>query len=102
MQSPSLFSSVSQIVVRWVLALTIASTVLFQFWDFFHKETDFIFHAQTAAPRPFFEGWYENGDGRTCSLNFGYANENSRSVSVPIGGNNFFRPSPQNQGQPTR
>jgi hypothetical protein len=85
-----------------MLALFLISNVLFQIRLFFFEETNSNFQAQTAALHPIFEGWYSNEDGATCSLDFGYKNDNAVTVSVPVGGNNFFRPSPQNQGQPTK
>ena len=102
MQISHPFASILRVTARWMLALFLTSIVLFQIRLFFFEETNSNFQAQTAALHPIFEGWYSNGDGATCSLDFGYKNDNAVTVSVPIGGNNFFRPSPQNQGQPTK
>ena len=85
-----------------MLTLFLTSIVLFQIRPFFFEEINSNFQAQSVALHPIFEGWYSNGDGATCSLDFGYKNDNAVTVSVPIGGSNFFRPSPQNQGQPTK
>ncbi len=101
MQISHPFASILRVTARWMLALFLISNVLFQIRLFFFEETNSNFQAQTAALHPIFEGWYSNEDGATCSLDFGYKNDNAVTVSVPIGGNNFFRPSPQNQGQLT-
>ena len=102
MTTSDLLASVFRFTARWVLTLFLTSSVFFQIRLFFFEETNSNFQAQTAALHPIFEGWYPNGDGATCSLDFGYKNDNAVAVSVSIGGNNFFRPSPQNQGQPTK
>ncbi len=52
--------------------------------------------------KPTLEFVEDNGDG-TCTAHFGFLNENSYSVVIPIGTapQNYFSPSPQDRGQPT-
>ncbi|MHC4931730.1 MAG: hypothetical protein ACYTGV_06020, partial [Planctomycetota bacterium] len=50
---------------------------------------------------PFFDGWYENGDG-TVTYSFGFLNLNTEEiVDIPIGENNYVEPAEYNGGQPT-
>jgi hypothetical protein len=56
--------------------------------------------AQTRHVRPVLECVQKNGNG-TYTAFFGYKNENSVPVTIPIGCNNKFTPSPIDRGQPT-
>jgi hypothetical protein len=50
---------------------------------------------------PVFEGWEKNPDG-SFNMVFGYMNRNYKEQpEIPVGGENFFSPGPQDQGQPT-
>jgi len=50
---------------------------------------------------PFFEGWYDNGDG-TFTLSFGYLNRNPNDiVEIPHGDRNYIEPAEFNGQQPT-
>jgi hypothetical protein len=50
---------------------------------------------------PFFEGWYDNGDG-TLTLSFGYLNRNPRDVvEIPHGPRNRMEPAEFDGKQPT-
>jgi hypothetical protein len=50
---------------------------------------------------PFFEGWYDNGDG-TYTLSFGYLNRNtSQVIEIPLGDRNYIEPAEFNGAQPT-
>jgi len=49
--------------------------------------------------RPVLECVRNNGDG-TYTAFFGYKNDNSVSVYIPVGGKNKFTPTPQDRGQP--
>jgi hypothetical protein len=49
---------------------------------------------------PMFECVVDNGDG-TFTAYFNYANPNAFPLTVPIGTENHFSPSPDDQGQPT-
>ncbi len=50
---------------------------------------------------PFFEGWYDNGDG-TFTISFGYLNRNARdAVEIPHGDRNYLEPAEFNGRQPT-
>lgn len=50
---------------------------------------------------PWFEGWYDNGDG-TFTLSFGYLNRNPRDVvEIPHGPNNRLEPAEYDGRQPT-
>jgi choice-of-anchor A domain-containing protein len=58
----------------------------------------------TATPgqpiRPVLECVVNLGNGQYRAY-FGYRNDNSVAVTIPIGGNNKFTPAPENRGQPT-
>jgi hypothetical protein len=54
----------------------------------------------TAAVRPVLECVTKNKNG-TYTARFGYKNENTVAVTIPVGPNNKFTPNPQNRGQPT-
>ncbi|MCU0499982.1 MAG: hypothetical protein MUF87_21735, partial [Anaerolineae bacterium] len=54
----------------------------------------------TPSVSPVFECVLYRADG-TYTLYFGYNNNNSVSVTVPIGTSNRFNPAPQDRGQPT-
>jgi hypothetical protein len=50
---------------------------------------------------PFFEGWYDNGDG-TVTLSFGYLNRNPLQVlEIPLGARNRLEPAEFDGRQPT-
>ena len=50
---------------------------------------------------PYFDGWYDNGDG-TVTYSFGFLNRNTEEiVDIPIGENNYVEPAEYNGGQPT-
>jgi hypothetical protein len=50
---------------------------------------------------PFFEGWYDNGDG-TLTLSFGYLNRNpTQVVEIPHGERNYMEPAEFDGRQPT-
>ncbi|MBM4184831.1 MAG: hypothetical protein FJ207_11565 [Gemmatimonadetes bacterium] len=50
---------------------------------------------------PFFEGWYDNGDG-TLTLSFGYLNRNPRDVvEIPLGARNRIEPAEFDGRQPS-
>jgi hypothetical protein len=50
---------------------------------------------------PWFEGWYDNGDG-TLTLSFGYLNRNARDpVEIPHGDRNYMEPAELDGRQPT-
>jgi hypothetical protein len=50
---------------------------------------------------PFFEGWYDNGDG-TYTLSFGYLNRNNdRVLEIPHGERNYVEPAQFDGAQPT-
>jgi hypothetical protein len=50
---------------------------------------------------PFFEGWYDNGDG-TYTISFGYLNRNTRQViEIPHGDRNYIEPAELDGAQPT-
>jgi hypothetical protein len=50
---------------------------------------------------PFFEGWYDNGDG-TYTISFGYLNRNTEEVKeIPHGDRNYIEPAEHNGVQPT-
>jgi len=50
---------------------------------------------------PWFEGWYDNGDG-TFTLSFGYLNRNAREVvEIPHGERNYVEPAEFDGRQPT-
>jgi hypothetical protein len=50
---------------------------------------------------PFFEGWYDNGDG-TYTLSFGYLNRNATTViEIPHGERNYLEPAEFDGRQPT-
>lgn len=50
---------------------------------------------------PFFEGWYDNGDG-TLTMSFGYLNRNPRDVvEIPLGARNRLEPAEFDGRQPT-
>lgn len=57
----------------------------------------------TAAVKPVLENGGNvtaNGDG-TYTATFGYMNQNSAGVNIPVGANNYFSPAPQDRGQTT-
>lgn len=43
----------------------------------------------------------KNNGGGSYTAKFGYRNDNTKSVFVPVGTNNKFSPTPENGGQPT-
>lgn len=50
---------------------------------------------------PFFDGFYDNGDG-TVTFSFGFLNRNTEEiVDIPLGPNNFIEPAQFNGVQPT-
>ena len=50
---------------------------------------------------PWFEGWYDNGDG-TLTISFGYLNRNARDVvEIPLGARNRIEPAEFDGRQPT-
>lgn len=50
---------------------------------------------------PYFDGWYDNGDG-TVTYSFGFMNRNTEEiVDVPLGENNFITPAEYDGVQPT-
>ncbi|MGE0158263.1 MAG: hypothetical protein AB7T31_02555 [Gemmatimonadales bacterium] len=50
---------------------------------------------------PFFEGWYDNGDG-TYTLSFGYMNRNPETVvEIPLGERNYLEPARFDGVQPS-
>jgi len=50
---------------------------------------------------PFFDGWYDNGDG-TITYQFGFLNRNLEEiVDIPLGENNYITPSEYDGVQPT-
>lgn len=50
---------------------------------------------------PFFEGWYDNGDG-TFTLSFGYLNRNLNDpIDIPVGERNYIEPAKYDGVQPT-
>ena len=50
---------------------------------------------------PFFEGWYDNGDG-TYTISFGYLNRNAdQVVEIPLGERNYIEPAEFDGIQPT-
>lgn len=53
-----------------------------------------------AALRPVLECVDDNGDG-TYTAHFGYRNEDTINVAVPVGTGNRFTPAPQDRGQTT-
>jgi hypothetical protein len=56
--------------------------------------------APKKAVRPVLECVVKNGSG-TYTARFGYQNDNTAAVTIPVGPNNKFTPSPQNRGQTT-
>jgi hypothetical protein len=59
----------------------------------FHKSGDLV--------APYFDGFYDNGDG-TVTFSFGFLNRNTEeSVDVPLGPNNFIEPAQFDGVQPT-
>lgn len=59
----------------------------------FHKSGDLV--------APFFDGFYDNGDG-TVTFSFGFLNRNTEEiVDIPLGPNNFIEPAQFNGMQPT-
>ncbi len=57
-------------------------------------------HAQGSAVKPVLECVSDNGDG-TYTARFGYLNQNAAVVTIAVGGDNKFTPSPQDRGQTT-
>jgi len=53
----------------------------------------------TAAVRPVLECVVANGSGAYTAY-FGYKNDNTGTVAIPVGTNNRFSPTPQGRGQP--
>jgi len=53
-----------------------------------------------AAVRPVLECVVDNGGGAYTAY-FGYKNDNTGEVTVPVGPNNRFSPAPQDRSQPT-
>jgi hypothetical protein len=49
---------------------------------------------------PILECVTDNGDGSYTAY-FGYENENAYNVTIPVGPDNMFTPSPQDRGQPS-
>lgn len=43
----------------------------------------------------------KNNGGSSYTAKFGYRNDNTKSVFVPVGANNKFSPTPENRNQPT-
>ena len=59
----------------------------------FHKSGDLV--------APFFDGFYDNGDG-TVTFSFGFLNRNTEEiVDIPLGPNNFIEPAQFNGMQPS-
>ncbi len=59
----------------------------------FHKSGDLV--------APFFDGFYDNGDG-TVTFSFGFMNRNTEEiVDIPLGPNNFIEPAQFNGMQPS-
>jgi hypothetical protein len=59
----------------------------------FHKSGDLV--------APFFDGFYDNGDG-TVTFSFGFMNRNTEEiVDIPLGPNNFIEPAQFNGAQPS-
>lgn len=59
----------------------------------FHKSGDLV--------APFFDGFYDNGDG-TVTFSFGFLNRNTEEiVDIPLGPNNFVEPAQFNGLQPS-
>jgi hypothetical protein len=59
----------------------------------FHKSGDLV--------APFFDGWFDNGDG-TVTYAFGFLNRNTEEiVDVPLGENNHIEPAEYDGVQPT-
>jgi RHS repeat-associated protein len=54
----------------------------------------------TSPVRPILECVRNNGGGSYTAF-FGYKNENTVAVTIPVGTKNKFTPNPQNRGQPT-
>ena len=58
-----------------------------------HKSGDIV--------APFFDGWYDNGDG-TVTYSFGFLNRNTEEiVDIPLGPNNKIEPAELDGAQPT-
>ena len=58
-----------------------------------HKSGDLV--------APFFDGWYDNGDG-TVTFAFGFMNRNTEEIiDIPLGPNNFLEPAQYDGMQPT-
>ncbi|MDH3207042.1 MAG: hypothetical protein OEO79_10540 [Gemmatimonadota bacterium] len=50
---------------------------------------------------PFFDGWFDNGDG-TITYSFGFLNRNTEEiVDIPLGENNYIEPAQYDGVQPT-
>jgi hypothetical protein len=59
------------------------------------------FHASGDLVAPFFDGFYDNGDG-TVTFSFGFLNRNTEElVDIPLGPNNFIEPAQFDGVQPT-
>jgi hypothetical protein len=64
-------------------------------------EVDFGYQEIELAPvKPILECVADNQDG-TYTAYFGYLNENDFAVTIPVGDENKFSPTPQDRGQPT-
>ncbi len=58
-------------------------------------------HKSGDAVGPFFDGWYDNGDG-TVTYSFGFLNRNTEEiVDIPLGPNNRIEPAEYDGIQPT-
>lgn len=59
------------------------------------------FHESGDLVAPFFDGFYDNGDG-TVTFSFGFLNRNTQElVDIPLGPNNFIEPAQFDGVQPT-
>jgi hypothetical protein len=59
------------------------------------------FHESGDLVAPFFDGFYDNGDG-TVTFSFGFLNRNTEEVvDIPLGPNNFIEPARFDGMQPT-
>ena len=58
-------------------------------------------HARGQSVVPFYEGWYEDADGRAYA-SYGYVNLNlEEMLDIPVGPDNAIAPDLADQGQPT-
>lgn len=58
-----------------------------------------VVRSSPSSIRPILECVSDNGGGWYTAY-FGYLNENSNSVTIPVGANNRFVPAPEHRGQP--